>query len=208
MSPFSLHGFFQRFLPLSDADWKLAEPFFHLVSLEKGEHWVRPGQVVQQMAVVEKGLLRLYYQQENREKIMLFFREGSIAGDYFSLLSQTPSLRPVQALEPCRLWAIRGADLQRLYQHPAWEQLGRKLAEMAYLYAVHRANRLLHDKPETRYQTLLQEQPDLLQRVPQYMVASYLDLTPEALSRVKARLQQQGSAAPSVHGPLDEEIPW
>jgi CRP-like cAMP-binding protein len=59
------------------------------------------------------------------------------------------------------------------------------MAERAYILAVQRANRLLHDDFDTRFITFMTEYPSLLLRVPQYMIASYLDMTPETLSRVK-----------------------
>lgn len=198
----------QALAPLTAADWTAMAAVLRRRELGRGNFFCRAGTVCTEMAFVEKGLLRLFYPlPEGQEKTMLFFRAGSLAGDYFSFLTETPSLRPVEALEPCVLWSVGRSDLMALYQRPAWAQVGRHLAEQAYLYAAHRANRLLHDSPDTRYQTLLAEDPDLLQRVPQYLIASYLDLTPETLSRVKRRLQAQGPAPDSVHGPL-RQVPW
>lgn len=195
-----LRSFFASIAPLSAEAWALAEGRFHREVLPAQTHLIREGQVCQRLSFVTRGLLRLYYQRDGAERIMLFFREGSVAGDYFSFLTQTPSLRPVQTLEETELYHLGYADLQALYRHPDWSTIGRKLNEQAYLFAVQRANRLIHDEPETRYHQFCQEQPELIQRVPQYMIASYLDMEPETLSRIKRRLQQNPSGpAASIH---------
>jgi CRP/FNR family transcriptional regulator, anaerobic regulatory protein len=103
----SLQAFLNQFAPLTEADWALARPHFHLRTLHKGDHWLAPGAISREIALVDAGLLRLYDPfPEGQERTMLFFQKGSVAGDYFSFLTQTPTLRPVQALEPCQLWCI------------------------------------------------------------------------------------------------------
>jgi len=199
----ALKTLLQSLAGLSDEAWTLAQPYFRRETLRKGDYFVADGAVCHRLAFVEQGLFRLFYRLEGEEKIMLFFSEGQFMADYYSFLTRTPSLRPIEALEPAVLYTLRYEELQALYAaSPVWQQIGRLMAEQAYIYAVQRSNRLIHDDYDTRYLTLLAEQPTLLQRVPQYMVASYLNMTPETLSRVKSRVHRKpDSEFPSVHPP-------
>lgn len=199
-----LKNFFDQIKPLNKEEWTVAMPLFRSKQLRKGECFVKEGEVTNELGFIESGLLRLFYRQDGQEKNMIFFKESTLAGDFFSFLTRSPSIRPIEALEDTRLYCIQFQDLQRLYQMPKWEHIGRRLSEWAYIFAVQRANRLLHDDFETRYLTLLQEQPDLIRRVPQFMIASYLDMTPETLSRIKKRIsEKKREKADSVHQSLD-----
>jgi CRP-like cAMP-binding protein len=120
--------------------------------------------------------------------------------DYFGYLTQTPSIRLIQAIEESSILTIPRTCLQQLFATSnTWNTIGRQLAEQAYLTAVERANRMLHDEPTTRVRDFMKQHPDLLQRVPQYLIASYLQMTPETLSRVKKRLMSTKDWPPSIH---------
>lgn len=146
--------------PLPEAAWKQAEGCFQRKTLSKDAYYLRPNEPCTRISFIERGLFRLFYLQDGQEKIMLFFQEGQFMADYVGFLTQTPSVRPIQALEEAVVYHISSQDLQALYErHKAWERIGRLLAKRAYLYAVQRANRLLHDDFDTRFTTFMQEHP-------------------------------------------------
>lgn len=174
--------------------------FFAKNVLKKGEYYLEQGQQARRISFVEKGLFRLFYHLDGEEKIMLFFSEGQLMTDYFGFLTNTPSIRPIQALEDSLIYSIEKEQLTKLYdQSKNWERLGRKLSESAYVTSVLRANRLLHDDYQTRVNTFLQENQSLIQRIPQYMIASYLHMTPETLSRVKRNLMDSKNPRVTIH---------
>ena len=108
--------------------------------------------------------------------------------DYFGFLTNTASIRPIQALEASLIYSIEKKNLNKLFDYSKnWERIGRLLAESAYVTSVSRANRLLHDDYNTRVQTFMDESPSLMQRVPQYMIASYLNMTPENAKQGKKK---------------------
>ncbi|WP_194973491.1 Crp/Fnr family transcriptional regulator [Aquiflexum lacus] len=189
----SLHKF-------SDEELNMALGFFYQEKFKKGDFYLREGQFSNKISFIESGLFRLFYRVEGEEKIMLFFSENQFMTDYFGYLTQSPSIRPIQALEDSLVYSIERDKLNQLFEgSKAWEHVGRKLAESAYVTSVLRANRLLHDDYDTRLNTFIVESPTLIQRVPQYMIASYLNMTPETLSRVKKRLMKNKEVKNTIH---------
>ncbi|MEL7339543.1 MAG: Crp/Fnr family transcriptional regulator, partial [Bacteroidota bacterium] len=194
----------QNLAPISQKDWEQIQPQIKQEQIARHEFFVRPGQTCDRVAIIILGLFRLFYQTEEGDKNMLFFAEGQFMTDYFSYLTQTPSIRPIQALEDSLVVSIPKTAIDHLFQtNLSWANLGRQMAESAYLTAVQRGNRLLHDDFDTRFDTFIQEQPSLLNRVPQYMIASYLNMTPETFSRIKKRRFKTQSAPNSIHDPLE-----
>jgi CRP/FNR family transcriptional regulator, anaerobic regulatory protein len=185
---------------LSDEEIDFAKGLFFREEIKKGEYYLKEGQFCNKISFIEKGLFRLFYQLNGDEKIMLFFSETQFMTDYFGFLTSSTSIRPIQALEDSVIYSIDRDALNRLFDYSKnWERLGRILAESAYVTSVLRANRLLHDDYDTRVKTFLDESPSLIQRVPQYMIASYLNMTPETLSRVKRRIMKSKEIKNSIH---------
>ena len=204
-----LKAILEKITPLTEEDWKMTSQAFKEETFNKGEYFIKEGTYCNKVSFVSGGLFKLYYltENENQEKIMLFFVERQFLTDYFGYLTQTPSVRPIMALENSVVYSIPREKLNHLIESSkAWSTIARVLAERAYILAVQRANRLLHDDPDTRFLTFMAEYPSLLQRVPQYMIASYLDMTPETLSRVKKRTFENTPPSKSVHGGIDPRL--
>ncbi len=132
---------------------------------------------------------RLHGYKEGEEKTLFFFKEGMIAGSIESYLTQTPSELILEALEDTELLAISGEGLQELYD------LSIKFSKAGLLLTQHRLATLMKfftsfvfDSPEARYQEFQKNHPDLIQRVPQHIIASFLGITPVSLSRIRKRI--------------------
>ena len=148
----------------------------------------RAGEVCDALTFVNSGLLRIFFHAEAQERTCRFLPENSWYTDFESFSRGTPSLENLQALEDSEVVQIRKADLDQLYRdHPNLERVGRLLTEQALL-EIHQRNRMLTlDTPEVRYDRLCSESPALVNRIPQYYLASYLNIRPESLSRIRKR---------------------
>ncbi|MBC7920990.1 MAG: Crp/Fnr family transcriptional regulator [Ferruginibacter sp.] len=185
----SLQASIRRFVSLEEAEWALIAAAFHPKEVSAKEFLLRKGQVCRHIAFVESGLLRYYYLVGGKEMVGNFFFENSFVGDFGSFITGQPAVQFIDTLEDCRLLLASHSDWQQLYGRiPALERFGRLLAEGLFVHAQQRTASFLLDSPQQRYLNLLKNRPKVLQRVPQYMIASYLGITPEALSRIRRRL--------------------
>ena len=155
-----------------------------------------PGATAHEILFVVEGLLRFYYPADDgRESNKAFVAEGEFAGALAAAGLGVPLLYGIEALEPTRYLAIPYARFAALMDaEPAFERLGRKLAEHILMRKERRARSLLLEGAAERYAAFEAERPDLLQRVPLYHVASYIGVTEVSLSRIRGRLARQGKA--------------
>jgi CRP-like cAMP-binding protein len=157
-------------------------------TLNKGEHLLRAGDRATLLAFIERGLVREYYVgPDGDEHVRSFCFEGMFTGSLYDLLSQAPALVNIEALEPTQLWVSDWAAFQkRCDREPAWHVAGRRHAEWLYCRKAVREHQMLALTARERWEALLAEAPQLPDRVAARHLASYLGMTPEHLSRVRA----------------------
>jgi CRP/FNR family transcriptional regulator, anaerobic regulatory protein len=159
------------------------------VTLKKREHWLRPGEVCDSVAFINTGCVRIYFPRSGTERTGQFFFEKSWVSDYESLHGKAPSLIGIDALEETELLVLAYADVERLYQEfPEAERLGRLIAEQVVVNLCNRYRSLLDDSPLERYVKLIEQQPQVLSRIPQHYIASFLGIEPESLSRIRKKI--------------------
>lgn len=159
--------------------------------LQAGEYFLREGKVSKNIAFIEKGLMRLYYLNDGKEVTTCFCKEHTISCSYKSLITKTPSDIAIQAIEPCSLVYFSYESLQKLYEKDLfWQQVGRLAAENEFINTECHSRFLLDLSATERYQDILKNDPELLQRVPLQYLASYLQITPETLSRIRKKISR------------------
>ncbi len=164
-------------------------PFLSNKKLEAGDYFLRQGKTSRNIAFIEKGLMRIFYLNDGKEVTTCFCKENTITCSYKSLITNTPSDHSIQAIEPCELIIFSYASLQKLYERELfWQQVGRLAAEKEFINTECH-NRFISDLSATeRYQQILKSDNDLLQRVPLNYLASYLQVAPETLSRIRKKI--------------------
>ncbi|PWK17604.1 CRP-like cAMP-binding protein [Arcicella aurantiaca] len=162
-------------------------------TFQKGDFLLKNGQPCQNIIFVNKGIIRYFYLVDGEERIGNFFFNNDFASDYKSFLTQSPALLNIDALTEVEAVLINYQDLQAIYENSkTFERLGRKITEGIYIALIQRTESLLFESAEERYISLLKKMPELHNFVPQYMIASYLNIKPETLSRIRKKMQEKG----------------
>lgn len=158
--------------------------------LKKKEFVLREGQVCDKVTFIHSGYVRLFYNIDGNENTIQFFFENTWYTDFDSLLTNDYTLENVQALEATEIVQMKKSDLYQLYDtHPVFNKIGRIMTEKAFL-SVSRLNKMrANDKPEQRYLNLFTQRPEVVEKIPQRYIASYLGIQPESLSRIRKRIQ-------------------
>ncbi len=162
---------------------------FEVKNLKKGDHFIHNGDVCSKIAFINKGAMFCVYNKEGIDKIDEFSFENDFITDYLSVLIHAPSDKDIICLEDCDILVVNTQILEKLYiEDPVFERIGRLMAEGLFINWHLKAKSLFMDDAETRYKKLITMRPDLPQRVPQYLVASYLNVSPETLSRIRKKI--------------------
>jgi len=162
-----------------------------LLPLDRGALLVRAGEYARHLYFIHSGLLRLFYTStEGKERNKAFYGPGQATGAVSAAIAGTAAPFSIQALEPCLLVQ---ADLNQLYREaPGQPELSRLLIELladAFIRNEQREAMLLTCSAEQRYQWLVDNEPELTRRLPQFHLASYIGVDAVSLSRLKRKLK-------------------
>src|SRR5688572_19161959 len=181
--------YFEMVPSLTEEIWAEMETKAIVQQYKKGEIYISPGEVEQYVSFINKGGFRYYFVVDDKEFNCDFSFENTYISEYESFLRQQPAKSYIQALEDSEVVKFHYNDVQGCYgRYPQLQQFGRRIAEELFLEVTERTKLFLFATPEERYNQLVESRPQLLQRVPQYMIASFLGVTPEALSRIRKRI--------------------
>jgi len=156
----------------------------------KDQYIIQQGDICKSANFIISGCTKTFYMdKEGQEHIVMFSIEDWWASDLGSFITQTPADFNVQCLENTQLIQFAHDNLEELYkQIPKLERLFRKIVERAFVASQKRIIRNFSLTAKERYQIFKKTYPKIDQRVPQYMIASYLGVTKEFLSKIKSQL--------------------
>ena len=185
----SLLQHIQRFVSLTEEEKDILSSQLLLKKLNKKENVLEEGQVCAANYFIAKGCLRLYYiNDKGTEQIVQFGIENWWITDFISLEKQLPSCFYLQAIESSTVIALEKSLQEDLFEKiPKLERYFRLVTQKAYGAAQLRIKYIFDLSGEERYDQFTRLFPDFVQRIPQYMLASYLGFTPEFLSTLRAK---------------------
>ncbi len=176
-------------ISLSSDEKNLISKLFYTKEVKRNEYFLQEGQVCRQVGFITQGLMRYFINDQGEEKTYAFGHENCFVSNYESFVSQKPSAKNIQALENIRLLTISYHDLQQFYQLvKEGERFGRIVMEGVFIEGLQEISSLYTDTAEQRYENFLQQYPFVVQRIPQYHIASYVGVKPQSLSRIRKRL--------------------
>jgi CRP-like cAMP-binding protein len=181
------------YTPFSDKEFDELTSRIKLLSLKKNEFLFQGGEIDRYLAFVNKGCLRYFMLDSAGEEQTIYFAfENWWIGDMQSFFSETKSLYTMQALEDCELFAFSRENFQYALDNITPFSIFFKTAvPKSYASMQERFARRQLESAEERYLALLKKQPDMFQRVPQYLIASYLGIKPQSLSRIRKKLSAE-----------------
>jgi CRP/FNR family transcriptional regulator, anaerobic regulatory protein len=179
----------KSFVPLNKVEEEAFANILEINQFKKKEYLLQEGKVCNKISFINSGCMRLFYNVEGIENTVQFFFADSWYTDYASFLTGQPSIENMQALEDCEVVQFKKEDLYKLFSlYPIFDRVGRVMAENAFLSLSQLNKMLTNEEPTERYLNLLKQRPDVVEKIPQHYIASYLGIKPESLSRIRKRI--------------------
>lgn len=182
-------SFLASSMEFADEDFDLARPYFEIKKLKKGEMFIEKFSTCRYFAFVVSGMMRSFVNEEDQEITNCICSENALATSTVSFITQTPSNISIQALENVELLTISFSRLQELYaRSPFWQKAGRIIAEKEFIAGQRNSWRNNPIPASDKYLILLKENPGIVNRIPLHYIASYLNIKPETLSRIRKKV--------------------
>jgi len=188
----TLKNVIKNISPITESEWQLFENDIYEKTILKNDFFAKPDMISDSIGFVMKGTFRTFYIDNNGADITTHFQlENMFVVDYESFISSKKSIYCIEALENAHILYFNKKTVESLFQQSHnWEKFGRIIAEQVFIMYTKRFQSLLFQTAEERYLNLLKEFPEIFQRVPQYLIASYLGIKPQSLSRIRKQLSQ------------------
>ena len=187
-----------RCLPLDAAGFDELLDSFSVRRIGAGTVLLREGERAARLYLVIEGCLRAFFIRENGTEITSqFFIEGQMVSSFESAVTGAPSRVYIDAVEDSAIGSIGMKSLERvILKHGAVRDHFNLYLVSRLIYYMNLHASFILDNPETRYRKLVRDNPELVSRLPQQYIASYLGITPVSLSRIRGRLKKQIEGAP------------
>ncbi|NSL90560.1 Crp/Fnr family transcriptional regulator [Chitinophaga solisilvae] len=185
-----MHMFLKKQVDISDEDWRAFSAGFEKKVYPAKSFYLKAGETENYLTFVDRGMLRFYVEdQEGHETTCGFAFEGWFMSVFSSFITRQPSRFSGQVLTETHLWRMHYDDLQKAYEEiRIVDRIGRLAAEALLLIKSDREFSLLTRSAEERYLELFNKAPHLIKHIPLKYLASYIGITPQALSRIRKRI--------------------
>ena len=181
-----------KYVNLTEKEWLAFSKLLIIKKYKKGEFFLKEEDYCNYVGFVDKGLLNFFYLIDGVEHMRGFFSPNNFISNYPCFLLGNKSKFYIKALKNSSITLIHKNDLFLLYkQLPKIQELSRNVVENLYIEISEKYESFFLKTAEERYLELINSEPNIIKTVPQYMIASYLGITPEGLSRIKKRISKK-----------------
>ncbi|WP_299060518.1 Crp/Fnr family transcriptional regulator [uncultured Polaribacter sp.] len=173
---------------ISESNAKLFSDSFERISLNKGEKFVTYGKVNNKVGFVEKGLLKCTLIGSKRSVVDGFIFENQFVANYYSFLRQEKSNKEIVCLKDSVLKIITRNKLEELSEYPFIESIARQVSEQLFISTSKKLEDIRLLNAEERYLQLVKINKNITNEIPQYEIASFLNVSPETVSRIRKKI--------------------
>jgi CRP-like cAMP-binding protein len=188
-----LHQFFENSGKVNSIKSREIAEYFQEKIIEKGNYFLREGQVSNEYMVVEKGFMRSYsFDPDGNEVTTAFHNNGYPVFEVASFFNRSPSKENIQALIDCQGWTITYEQLNMLFHSVTeFREFGRSILVKGFASLKMRMLSMITETAEERYSSLLKSTPEIFQYAPLKQIASYLGITDTSLSRIRKEMMKK-----------------
>ena len=175
-------------IKMDKTNWAKVHSMFIEKNIAAKTVLLKEGEIPKQLFFIKKGCLRLWFNKDGKDITLQFFFEGQAVASIDSLLSNQPSMFTIESIEPTTIYSISKNDFEQLHQiYPELKNGFQEIIFQRFSNYAHLFLSQIKDTPSERYDDLLKNHPEIIKRVPQHYIASYLGITPISLSRIRNR---------------------
>lgn len=184
---------FQKFTALTAQDKSIIQEIFKPKTLKKNDYFLKEGQLNNKAAFIRKGLVRFYVIKNEDESTLEFMKESEFVSDFPSFSQRGYGDQYIQALEDCELLVANYDGIQRIYNEISNGNLiGRLVMEERIVLMMDQILSIYKYNPEERYEHFIKNYSSIAERIPQYLIASYIGIKPQSLSRIRNKMIKKG----------------
>ena len=185
----NIRNYFEKFVDLNDYLWSLFTEKIESKEYSKGETILNQGEIENYVYILETGAIRFFIPNKDNDITFGFAFQGHFFSAYDSFIYRSPCAYQIETLTEVKLWRMSHKDLNNLFDNiQEGNSIGRKMAETFFVGKQKRELSLLTKTAEERYYSLFNHQPQLIKEIPLKYIASYIGITPQALSRIRSRI--------------------
>lgn len=180
--------FIEKYTVLSDIEWEEISNCFEKRTLQKDEVLLQEGKVCRHLYFIEHGLLR-YFIHKNGNDVTKFFTQAPFCfTSQVSFTSEKPATENIQAVEKSIIWETTLQKANDLLELKSWSTFIRKLIQEVQYYTEEILQEIQTETAENRYRKMIENNPELLQRIPLKYLASFFGIAPQSLSRIRKKI--------------------
>jgi CRP-like cAMP-binding protein len=182
-----------KYVTLTPEEVNIIESLFTFRTFRKRQYILQEGEITRHETFIVKGVTRTFeVDEKGQEHVLQFGLEDWWTGDLYSFLTETPAKSNIDCLEDTQVYQITKPNLETLYEKvPKMERHFRIVIQNAYIASTKRVASSLAKSATERYLDFTSQYPQIEQRVPNHLIASYLGITPQSLSRIRSQAHKK-----------------